>query len=206
MGKGSGRQGVGYLADIAIAGRGARRLRLLSSPLSGGRSGGGSQAKGAFIARGPHVRCSPLPTGRKFGGLAAAGGGDVRDDSPARRSYPSKSFPGAPRRAGPGGPAGAETPTPPGPWPTAPCRQPKIVPRTMVRFTRRARGRIVRSGRERGVSWTGGRRARIVGSGRPVAARVSSSPVFSMACALSLRIEARFSGCFRPVSARSCPG
>ena len=60
--------GMGYLADIAVAGRGARRLRLLLLPPSGGRSGGGGQAKGAFIARGPHVRCSPLPTGRKFGG------------------------------------------------------------------------------------------------------------------------------------------
>ena len=45
MGKGSGRQSVGYLADIAVAGRGARRLRLLSSPLQGGGREGGPRRR-----------------------------------------------------------------------------------------------------------------------------------------------------------------
>ena len=53
--------------------------------------------------------------------------------------------------------------------PLAPAlhRRSEVVPRTMVLFTRRARGRIVRGSGERGATWTGDRRARAVGAGRP---------------------------------------
>ena len=85
----------------------------------------------------------------------------------------------APRRAGPGDPAGAETPTPPSPWSTAPRQRPEIVPRTMVRFTRRARARIVRRGSGRGATWTGNRRARMIGPVLPCSRGFGKPRVFN---------------------------
>ena len=135
------------------------------------------------------------------GGEKTQGGGGEKTARPASLSgsrrgevIPRNLFRGDARRAGPGGLAGAETPTPPGPWPTAPGRRPEIVPRTMVRFTRRARTCIVRGGgdKERDMDERSPRADRRIGA--PASAGVLASPVFSTACAILPRIEARFSG------------
>ena len=112
MGKESGRQGVGYLADIAVAGRGARRLRLHSSPLQGGGREGGPRRREPLSPGDRMFDAAPSRLAANSGGLAAAGGGDVPDDSPARRSYPSKSFPRGSPAHGPGRPRRRGNPNP----------------------------------------------------------------------------------------------
>ena len=119
-------RGAGYLAAIAIAGAGGAPPRSSFLPPSGGREGAprrreplspGDRMFDAAPSRLAAGRYPPSTVpGRSHleipGGLAAAGGGDVPDDSPARRSYPSKSFPRGSPAHGPGRPRRRGNPNP----------------------------------------------------------------------------------------------
>ena len=185
--------------------------------------GRGEVGRGVDPAAAARSGIFPVPPIRELSASAHPtspwkGGGEKTEAAPSRPTIamsavsgatrrrgeviPRNLFRGDARRASPGGPAGAETPTPPGPWPTAPRRRPKIVPRTMVRFTRRARTRIVRRGRGRGASWTGNRRARTAGRGARVRKGFGKPRVFN-----GLRRLAGDRGAVSgAISARSCPG
>ena len=165
---------------------GERAVAVFSPPPFRGEVGRGVPGEGSLYRPGTACSMQPPPDWPQIRGGLAAAGGDIPDDSPARRSYPSKSFPGGSPAHGPGRPRRRGNPNPAKPLAdralpaTENCPSdhgPVYAPRPGPhRSQRQGKGRVMdrkspRADRREGVPASAGfRKPRVFNGLRPLAA------------------------------------